>query len=64
MVMSILVNMSMLQLFRGWLAYTHNFHIEMQFIARQRVIEIQGHIIAFNPIYARVAGLSGIIPDA
>ena len=63
MMMPTLVDMPMLQLFGSRLTQIHNFHIEMQLIARQRMIEVQRHSIAFNGIDARIAGLTGIISD-
>ena len=61
--MSILMDMAMLHLFGGRLTQTHYFHIEVQLIAGQRMIEIQSHCIAVDRVDAGITRLPGIIPD-
>ena len=53
-----LVNMSVFQLLGGRLAQPNHFDIELQLIACQGMIEVQGHIFAFDGIYPRITGLT------
>ena len=54
MMMSILVDMPMFQLFSGWLAQSNNLHIEMQLIAGQRMVEVQADSIAIDRFHTRI----------
>ena len=63
MVMPTLVDMSMFQLFGSGITQVNDLDVEMQLIARQRVIKVQSHIFPFDGIDARIAGLAGIVPD-
>ena len=53
--MPTIMDMSMLELFLGWLTQVHHLHIEVQFITGKWVIEIQRHRVAFNGVDAGIA---------
>ena len=54
MVMSVLVDMPMFQLFCGGLAQSNNLDIEMQLIACQRMVEVQRYILSIDRIHTRI----------
>ena len=56
-----LVDVPMFQLFSSRFAQTHNFHIEMQFISSQWMIEVQGYSIVINIFHTCIPGLTGVI---
>ena len=56
-----LMDMSVLELFRGRLAQPNYLDIEMQFIAGQGVVEVQGHVIAIDGVDAGITRLTSII---
>lgn len=55
MLVTAIMDVSVRQLFGGRFAQADNFHIEMQLIAGERMIEVQGHIFTFNRIDACIA---------
>jgi hypothetical protein len=58
-----LMHVPVLQFFRGRLTQPDDLHIEMKLITRQRMVEIERHVIPLNRFDACVARLTGIIPD-
>ena len=63
MMLALLMHVPVLKLFRGRLAQTHHFYIEMQLIARKGVIEIQRHVVTLDRIDTGIARLARIISD-
>ena len=48
MIMPALMHMTVIQLLFGWFAQGNDFHAEMQFVSRQRMIEVQTHRPTFD----------------
>ena len=58
-----LMDVPMFQLFTGWLAQPDHLHVEMQFIPRQWMIEIEGHVVTLDRLDTGVSGLPRVIPN-
>jgi hypothetical protein len=57
-VMAIIVHVTMIQFFVGRLTQRDNLYIEMQFITRQRMIEVQTDSFSLDRVHAGITGLT------
>ena len=61
MMMSTLVDMTMLEFFTGRLTQLDNLYVEVQLVSSEGVVEVQGYDVAFDGIDTGIAGLALIV---